>query len=139
MQLRYHRRYVKSTINNYILLYIIKSSMHSRVSGTPETQVDNDKTFLQGKSNGTQMEQRLYLAHCCIYPIAGNLCKCHGIAAFSEFCVRNEKACVRQPEKVIRNQESMWTAIHECFIYEMLYFNQFRKFSLAKVPKYSID
>ena len=31
----------------------------------------------------------------------------------ASFCARNEKACGRQPEKIIRDQESVWDSIYE--------------------------
>ena len=58
--------------------------------------------------------------------------------SFANFCARNEEVCGWQPAKVIRDQESMWVAIHESFIRKMLYLNQFRKFSPTKVPSYLI-
>ena len=58
------------------------------------------------------MEQGFYVAHCCIYRIAGNLHKFHSTAAFRisfirEFYAMNEKTCGRQLAKVFRNRESI--------------------------------
>ena len=87
------------------------------------------------------MEQGLYLAHCCIYRIAGKLREFHGLPPSwpsTSFCARNEKACGRQPEKVIHDQKNVWAAIYKSFICKKFYFNQFGKFSPVKVPKYWI-
>ena len=98
--------------------------------------MNNDKAFLQCNSNGTQIEQGLYLAHCCIYRIAGNLRELHNIAAFSEF--------------LCMERESVWAATRKCYLrLEKRVGGNPRKFYLrnallqpfppVKVPKYSID
>ena len=87
------------------------------------------------------MEQGLYLAHRSICRIAGNLREFHGIAAFREFLYeeREKKDVWAATRKSFRHRKSVWAAIRESVIRVMLYFNQFRKFSPAKILRYSID
>ena len=126
-------------MNNYILLYIKESSVHSWVHATLETQVDNNKAFLWRKSTERKWS-RDFIWRTAVFTF------CRKLSQFSQYCrhprifVRGTKKRVDgNPKKVIPNRESVWAAIHGSFIREMLYLNQFRKFSAAKVPKYSID
>ena len=103
-----------------------------------KTQVDNNKAFLQCKSNGMQIEQGLsgallYLLHSC-KPLQISWYCClprifvrgmrKRVSGDPKKLFATGKACGRQSKKVL-------------FASEMLY--EFRKFSPAKVPKYSID
>ena len=91
LKLRWHR-YVKSTMNNYILCKLMNQActLECTQACTPEctlrskTQVDNDKAFHQRKSKGTQIEQGLSRALLYLR-IAGNVCKFHGIVPSANF------------------------------------------------------
>ena len=51
---------VKSTMKNYVLLFIITNQACTlQCTRRSKTQVDSDKAFLQWESNGTQIEQGL--------------------------------------------------------------------------------
>ena len=103
------------------------------------TQVDNDKAFLQCKSNGTQIEQGLsgallYLPHSW---------KPSRISRYSWlpqiFVQGTRKRVGGDPKKFFATGKVYGLQSTKVFFRKMLYFNQLRRFPPEKVPKYSID
>ena len=103
-----------------------------------KTQVDKDKAFLQRKSNRTKIEQGLsgallYLPHSWKPSRISRYCRLPWIF------VRGMRKRVGGPKKLFATGKVCGRQSTKVFICEMLYFNQLRKFSPGKVPKYSLN
>ena len=99
-----------------------------------KTQVDNEKAFLQRKSNGAQIEQGLfgallYLPHSWKPSRISQYCRLRRI-----FVRGTRKRVSSDPKKLFATGKVCGRQSTKVFICKMLYFNLFRKFSPAKVP-----
>ena len=122
-------------MNNYILLYNQACTLERTLRS--KTQVDNDEAFSQRKSNGTQIEQELsdallYLPHSWKPSQISRYCLVPRI-----FVRGTRKRVGGDPKKLFATGKACGRQSTKVFIREMLYFNQFRKFSLEVLDRRS--